>query len=420
MGHLAGKDLYRKLGKKIDGQTARAPWNDTLYAILKELYSPDEAELIVKMPYGLSNLSRIVATTREDCGRTEQILENLCEKGLVLDILINGEYHYAISPLIIGIFEFTMMRIQGELNTKAWASLFNNYLQDENTFFRANCGRGQKISPLRTLPHEESLEDSGHVEILDFEKADAIIAGARKLAIGICSCRHEKLHVGEKRCDIPLESCSSYDDAAETLIRHHMAREVSREEMRENLARSREQGLVLCADNVKKDITFICHCCACCCNVLLGITRLGYPNVLVTSNYIARINSDECLQCGTCSETCPVKAITDGEDGASPIVNESLCIGCGVCALRCQSESLKLVRRERRVFTPEDTFERIILQSLEQGTLQNILFSDPQKISHGFLRGFIGGFLRLPPIKRALLGDRFRSRFLASLRRSSN
>ncbi|MFH2036718.1 MAG: hypothetical protein ABIJ45_09975 [Candidatus Zixiibacteriota bacterium] len=51
MGHLVGKDLCRKLGKKIDGLSVRAPNNDALFNILKELYSPEEAELIVKIPY---------------------------------------------------------------------------------------------------------------------------------------------------------------------------------------------------------------------------------------------------------------------------------------------------------------------------------------------------------------------------------
>jgi len=152
--------------------------------------------------------------------------------------------------------------------------------------------------------------------------------------------------------------------------------------------------------------------------VLLGISRFGYPNVIVTSNYIARIDTDECLQCGTCIETCPIKAIDEDKNSNFPSINESICLGCGVCALRCQSKSLKLVERDKRVYYPEDTFERVILQSLERGTLQNLLFANPSKITHTFLRGFVGGFLKLPPIKRALLGDRFRSRFLTTLRRS--
>jgi hypothetical protein len=75
------------------------------------------------------------------------------------------------------------------------------------------------------------------------------------------------------------------------------------------------------------------------------------------------------------------------------------------------------VRREQRVFHPEDTFERVILQSLEQGTLQNLLFNNPQNASHGFMRAFVGGFLKLPPVKRSLMSDALRSRFLGALRK---
>ncbi len=50
MGHMVGKDVYRKLGKKIDGLAVRVPWTDSFYEILKELYTTEEADLIVKIP----------------------------------------------------------------------------------------------------------------------------------------------------------------------------------------------------------------------------------------------------------------------------------------------------------------------------------------------------------------------------------
>jgi Pyruvate/2-oxoacid:ferredoxin oxidoreductase delta subunit len=418
MGHVVGKDLYRKLGKKIDGLTSHAPWNDTLYSILKELYSAKEAELVVKMPYGLSTLDQIQKISNLQRNDIEKLLESLTGKGLVLDIWIRDKYYYSISPLIVGIFEFTMMRTQGELNIKEWSRLFHEYLQDGSTYYKSNWGNGQTISSLRTLPYEESINDDGYVEILDYEKANWIIDNAKKYAIGICSCRHEKLHVGEKKCDIPLETCTSFDNAADTLIKYKMAREVSKGEMLDNLAQSKENGLVLCADNVRKNVSFICNCCDCCCNVLLGVSRFGYPNVVVSSNYIARINSDECIQCESCVEDCPVNAITNGGNGDIPVIDESICLGCGVCSFNCSSESLKLERRNNRVFYPEDTFERVILQSLEQGNLQNLIFNNPQNLSHGFLRGVIGGFLKLPMVKATLMSDRLRSRFLTTMRKS--
>jgi Pyruvate/2-oxoacid:ferredoxin oxidoreductase delta subunit len=416
MGHLVGKDLYRKLGKKIDGLTMRAPWNDTLYGILKELYTADEAELVVKMPYGFSNLEKIAQVTKIEMGKLKKLLDNLSEKGLLIDAERGGQYWYIISPLVIGIFEFTMMRTRGELDYKEWARLFHEYFEDKKSFYHANFGHGEKITPLRALPYEDAVHEDAYVEILDFEKASEIIERSDKFGIGICSCRHEKLHAGEKKCDVPLETCSTFGNTNDYMIRHGFAKEVSRAEMHDNLNRSKEMGLVLCADNVQKDISFICHCCGCCCNVLLGISKFGYPGILLTSNFIARADKETCIDCGNCQEACPIDAITGNEDEGYT-VDESICIGCGVCALNCDTESMKLVKREQRVIPPEDMFERVILQALERGNLQNLMFDNPQSVSHKFMRGFVGGFLKLPPVKKALMSDTLRSRFLNAMRR---
>jgi hypothetical protein len=66
MGHIVGKDIYRDLGKKIDSLSVRTPWNETFHEILKELYSLEEAEVIVKMPYGLARFEKIVQATGWD------------------------------------------------------------------------------------------------------------------------------------------------------------------------------------------------------------------------------------------------------------------------------------------------------------------------------------------------------------------
>jgi len=413
---MVGKDIYRKLGKKIDSLRMRAPFNDTFHAILKELYTSDEAELAIKMPYGLSTFEQIQKVTKYEPARLQQLLENLCSKGLVMDIWYMGGYRYSLSPLVVGIFEFTMMRTRGELNTKEWARLFRDYMEDGNTFYKANFGKNQKYTPLRALPWEDTIDQSDYVEVLDYEKASAIIEGHKKFAIGICSCRHKKIHLGEKKCAVPLETCSTMGISTDYMIRRGFAREVSKTEMQENLARSKQMGLVICADNVKKNVSFFCHCCGCCCMVLLGISRFGYPNILVTSNYIAACDEDVCTECGTCTENCPINAISDSDNG-NPEIDETICVGCGVCALGCPSGALTLKSRKQRVIYPEDTLERVILQSLERGNLQTLLFSNPQSASHTFLRGFVGAFLRLPPVKKALMSDTLRSSFLNTLKK---
>ena len=54
MGHMVAKDLYGALGAKIDQLTVRTPQTETFREILRALYSPEEAELVVRMPFSLS------------------------------------------------------------------------------------------------------------------------------------------------------------------------------------------------------------------------------------------------------------------------------------------------------------------------------------------------------------------------------
>lgn len=427
MGHFAGKEIYQRLGDKLDNLPFRVSKNKELYAILKSIYTADEADLVVKMPFGLSTADQISKVTGIEMAKLTSMLENLCTKGLVIDILIHDEYHYIPSPMVIGIFEFTMMRTGPGLNSKEWAELFHNYLETGEAF-KVNFGNGEKISPMRALPHENTISDSDYTEVLDYEKATAVVNSHNKFAIGLCSCRHEKLHLGEKKCDVPLETCISFGGSTDFLVRRNLAREVSKTEILESLARSKEAGLVFSGDNVSKNVSFLCQCCSCCCNILQGISKFGYPNIIVTSNFIAHVNEPDCEGCGKCAKACPIDAIsmTDSHDPDKrrmkiPIINEEICIGCGVCSLKClKTGSLKLVKRKERVIHPESTFERVILQCLERGTLQNQIFGNPGKISHTMMRGILGGFLKLPPVKRALMSDGLRSRFLDGMKKAAS
>jgi Fe-S-cluster-containing hydrogenase component 2 len=413
MGHLSSKDAYLRLSRTLDSLATRVPFNESLYKLLKELYTLDEADFVARMPYGLSPIERLEGIFGHTAS-VRKMLEALCSKGLVVDLCIRDKFYYSPSPMVIGIFEFTMMRTGPGLNTREWAKLFYEYMQGSDSFFHANLSNGERVALMRALPAVGAVLGDSYVEILDYEKASSIVASADKCSVGICSCRHEKFHATGVQCKAPLESCTSFGIAADYLIRNGLAREVPKQRVFEMLEESRRLGLVLSADNVRKNVTFICHCCSCCCNVLAGISKFGYPNAIVTSTLIASADASGCNGCGLCARRCPIEAIRMIEK--VPSIDESFCIGCGVCSVSCSRHAMKLVKRKQRVLHPESTFERVILQSLEHGNLQNQLFDEPEKVSHKVLRGVVGGFLRLSPVKKTLMSDAFRSLFLHSLK----
>ena len=75
-----------------------------------------------------------------------------------------------------------------------------------------------------------------------------------------------------------------------------------------------------------------------------------------------------------------------------------------------------MISRKSKVIHPESIFEAMMLSSLERGTLQNQLFDNPQSMTQHYMRLFIGAFLKLTPVRRALMSDIFRSAFLSSAR----
>lgn len=120
MAHTTAKDIYRKLERKIDGRPTRVSWNAALYEVFKELYTSEEAEVLVRMPYGLSIFERVARVIRFDEARLRAALDSLCEKGLVFDIWVKDKYRYMPAPMAVGIFEMTMMRTRGKLRYAEW------------------------------------------------------------------------------------------------------------------------------------------------------------------------------------------------------------------------------------------------------------------------------------------------------------
>jgi NAD-dependent dihydropyrimidine dehydrogenase PreA subunit len=56
-------------------------------------------------------------------------------------------------------------------------------------------------------------------------------------------------------------------------------------------------------------------------------------------NNMAHVITDECLACGACADTCPVGAISLGDNGIYVINDE--CVDCGACEDGCPVGAIK-------------------------------------------------------------------------------
>jgi len=307
-----------------------------------------------------------------------------------------------------------MMRIGTHLDQKVLSELFYEYVCVEDEFVTSLLTLDTPLG--RALVQEEAIEDKT-LYVMDYEKASAIINNAKIIGVSICYCRHVKEHLGES-CDAPMETCLTISNSGDSsLIRHGYAREISKEEALDIIKLAKKHNLVQFAENVQSNVSFICNCCSCCCEVLSNAKKYGFTNAINSSNYICEINEENCCGCKKCIKVCPMEAISlvniDADSKKNiAVVDKDMCIGCGVCDSSCNFDALEMIHRESRVFTPVNLNQKLILQAIETNKLQHLIFRDEEKISHRLLASVLGVILRLPPAKQLLASKQLRSKYL--------
>lgn len=416
MGHLGNmKQEYRALQRRHDQGPAGAPASELLFEALRILYTEDEARLAAVMPWkpvSARHMARRLGESEQD---VRAKLDRMAEKGVVFDLVdpSSGKTRYVLAPPVVGFVEFSMMRVRDDIDQKRIAQIWDSYLTTDRSFADAVFGvaNGQLG---RTLVHEDAVaEADDFCEVLDYEKASALIEEAGGGALSLCHCRHTGEHVG-KPCTHRVDNCTSLLPAADYVIRRGYGRRAEVSELKEVLAQAREAGLVQIADNVQRRPSYICHCCGCHCGQLLAISRFGLKQAVHTSSRIAHVDPEQCTACGACVDRCPIAALKLG-DAQHTQVDETLCLGCGVCNAACPSGALTFPARTERVLTPETTIERILLRAVDAGSVHHVLFGSEDNLTMTFLHRVLGVIERMPPTRALLLNRQLKSKFVGWL-----
>jgi Na+-translocating ferredoxin:NAD+ oxidoreductase RNF subunit RnfB len=367
MGHLihSKDEVYRALAERLNREPVGAPINDTLMTILYQLYNESEAMIGGKFPLIPARIERIADIVGINSEQLKPILDNMANKGLIMDFPRRETTYYMMAPMVIGFFEYTFMRARDEVNMKDLAELFQIYFH--NKAAREEFS-GVTTRMMRTLVYEKLIPLAVETEVLDYERTSEIIRQSGGGAISMCACRHKASHLG-KACGAPMDVCTSLGSAAEWVIRRGMGKPATVEELLRVLDETEEAGLVHNCDNVLNQPTYICHCCRCCCVVMTSINEYGQHSTH-PSNFIPALDPDSCIGCGICAGRCLIDAITmydEGSESEVPAVNDEICIGCGVCASSCPTGSLSMSRRSVLYVPPKNSRQKFARIAREKG-----------------------------------------------------
>ena len=355
-----------------------------------------------------------------DLTETRQVLDELAGRAILVDIELKGQTTYTLPPPMAGFFEFSLMRLRGDIDQKVLSELFYQYLNVEEEFIRNLFVRGETQLG-RVFVHEPVLSNENSLHVLDYERASEVIRTATHRGVGLCYCRHKMMHVG-RNCEAPLDICMTFNGSAQSLTRHGYVRLVDVREGLDLLQQAYGQNLVQFGENVRESVNFICNCCGCCCEAMIAARKFGMLNPVHTSNFLPVVDETQCNGCGKCVGACPVEAMTllSANNAHHPKmkkakVHEDICLGCGVCVRTCSHNGLTLRVRPARVITPLNSVHRTVMMAIERGDFQNLLFDNRVLWQHRALAAVLGVVLRLPPVKQVMASRQVKSRYMEYL-----
>jgi ferredoxin len=420
MAHHSSRSGYQRLVRRLNKFPQGAPPSELLFKILGILMSEREASLVALLPIKPFTAERAARAWKIKTDDARKVLDELSSRALLLDIRGRTRQIYALPPPMAGFFEFSMMRLRGDVDQKALAELYYQYITVEEDFIKALFVQGETQLG-RVFVQEPVLSNENALHVLDYERASQVVRTASHRGVGLCYCRHKMDHVG-KACRAPLDICMTFNNSAASLIRHGYARSVDAAEGLDLLQKAYDENLVQFGENVQRRVSFICNCCGCCCEAMIAARRFGILKPVHTTNFLPKIDLATCTGCGECAAVCPIEAMTvvSANDPHHPRkkkarLDEAVCLGCGVCARVCKTKSLRLASRPERVITPLTSTHRAVLMAVERGKLQNLIFDNQALLSHRAMAAVLGVILRLPPLKQVMAGKQMRSRYLTTL-----
>jgi len=208
----------------------------------------------------------------------------------------------------------------------------------------------------RTVETNINIDDAGESTVLPSDVVKRLITEADDIFImDFCLCRksngcedypvdHGCVFLGKGARKIPekfghiatSEEANAYIDECGDLGLVHI------------IGRNKLDSLWLHTGD-KKDLMTICNCCPCCC--LWNMTRNISDDIGSVfkrmDGVTVTLDSDKCVGCGTCSETCFCKAVK-AVDGKFTI-DLSLCRGCGRCVEKCPSKAISITYDESAI-----------------------------------------------------------------------
>ena len=322
---MAKRPNILKLATKISLESLTytgITYSDPEYRILEPIVSDDMCEVMMHMRLETPRTAEDIARrAKKSVDFTQTQLDKLVTCGVIRARTVDGAPGYYYPIWVPGIMEGILTNREQCDKYPDLGRCFEEYTRRRVGVLAPVMAPG--MSFMRVMPVMSAIENNSRTA--SYDEISTLIDKAEIISVGPCSCRRARRLMGEGCGHLEEDMCMYLNENARTYIKTGAHREVSKEEAYQILKRAEDNGLVHEINQAPgfEDASAICNCCGCSCFALRIGEYFRKPDSL-RSNFVAKVDKQNCVACGQCVENCQMNALKRGQKLCStePVVGD--------------------------------------------------------------------------------------------------
>ena len=314
---MANRPNILKLATKISLESLTytgITYKDPEYRILAPIVDDDMCEVMMHMRLEKDRTPEELAKRcKKDVAFVQQQIDKLVVAGIVRGRMVDGVLNYYYPIWVPGIMEGILSNREQCDRYPDLGACFEEYTRRRLEVLVPTLNSGKAgMSFMRVMPVMTAVENNSRTA--SYDELSTLIEKSFAFSVGPCSCRRSRRLIGEGCGHLEDDMCIYLNDNAVNFVKSGAHRAITKEEVYEILKRAEENGLVHEINQTPgfEDATAICNCCGCSCYAL-RIAELFRSKNAIRSNYVARVNKENCVACGQCVEHCQTNALKLGQ-----------------------------------------------------------------------------------------------------------
>ena len=287
------------------------------YRLFEDWITDEQIEVMMAMDMmSPTTAAEVAEKLGKDEIETYKVMMSLADVNCITHATVYGMEIFSQVFYAPGIWEFMTLDDENCMKHKEIPCTFKDHATTSMENYAARTPMGAGI--MRVIPIEKAVDAKN--EILDSESVTKLIMdNANSICILPCQCRRVRRYTNEGAGDLEGEGnletgmCMYFSLPAQHFIQNGTGTAITAEEALEKVKYWESIGCVHQITTLKQGETVgMCNCMPGTCQAI-GVSSYFNTPEFSRSNFVAEVNTENCVACGACVEFCANNAVKLGQ-----------------------------------------------------------------------------------------------------------